>query len=116
MEHTARRFLVSFYNSAPLFTLLSNGVIGSRTRAALSKASARERSPTKQYLWRQFLLFIRRMFAGARFAERSIDLINIQNKYTRGWYLWFMCDITVSGGRHNRFRGGGGDITVSCVT
>ena len=36
--------------------------------AALSKASARERSPTKQYLWRHFLLFSRRTFAGARFA------------------------------------------------
>ena len=39
--------------------------------AAFSKASARERSPTKQYLWRHFLLFSRRTFAGARFAERS---------------------------------------------
>ena len=43
-------------------------------RAAFSKASARERSPTKQYLWRHFLLFSRRTFAGARFAERSTEL------------------------------------------
>ena len=42
--------------------------------AAFSKASARERSPTKQYLRRHFLLFSRRTFAGARFAERSTDL------------------------------------------
>ena len=39
--------------------------------AAFSKASARERSPTKQYLWRSFLLFSRQTFAGARFAESS---------------------------------------------
>ena len=39
--------------------------------AAFSKASAREHSPTEQYLWRHFLLFSRRTFAGARFAERS---------------------------------------------
>ena len=44
------------------------------TCAAFSKASARERSPTKQYLWRHFLLFSRRTFAGARFAERSTDV------------------------------------------
>ena len=25
MEYTARRFFISFYNSAPLFTLFSNG-------------------------------------------------------------------------------------------
>ena len=43
--------------------------------AAFSKASARERSPTKQYLWRHFLLFSRRLFAGARFAERSTGLL-----------------------------------------
>ena len=41
--------------------------------AAFSKASARVRSTTKQYLWRQFLFFSRRTFAGARFAERSTD-------------------------------------------
>ena len=41
------------------------------TCAAFSKASACERSPTKQYLWRHFLLFSRRTFAGARFAEPS---------------------------------------------
>ena len=41
--------------------------------AAFSKASARERSPAKQYLWRHFLLFSRRTFAGARFAESSTD-------------------------------------------
>ena len=41
------------------------------TGAAFSNASARESSPTKQYLWRHFLLFSRRTFAGARFAERS---------------------------------------------
>ena len=36
-----------------------------------SKASARECSPTEQYLGRHFILFSRRTFAGARFAERS---------------------------------------------
>ena len=34
-----------------------------------------KRSPTKQYLWRHFLLFSRRTFAGARFAERSTGLL-----------------------------------------
>ena len=46
-----------------------------RTSAGFSKTSARERSLTKQYLWRQFLLFSRRTFAGARFAERSTGLL-----------------------------------------
>ena len=45
--------------------------------AAFSKASARERSPTKQYLWRHFLLFSRQTFAGARFAERSTDFMSV---------------------------------------
>ena len=31
------------------------------------------------------------------------DLINMQNKYTRGWYNCFLCDITVSGGWYNCF-------------
>ena len=43
----------------------------SHTGATFSKASARERTPTQQYLWRHFLLFSRRTFAGVRFAERS---------------------------------------------
>ena len=43
------------------------------TCAAFNKASTRERSPTKQYLWRNFLLFSRRTFAGACFTERSTD-------------------------------------------
>ena len=33
------------------------------------------------------------------------DLISMQNKYTRGWYNCILCDITVSGGWHNCFRG-----------
>ena len=32
------------------------------------------------------------------------DLISMKNKYTRGWYNWILCDITVSGGWHNCFR------------
>ena len=51
------------------------------TRAAFSKASTRERSPTKQYLWRHFLLFSRRTFAGARFAERSTGFLFLQIWY-----------------------------------
>ena len=54
----------------------------SNASAAFSKASARERSPTKQYLWRHFLLFSLRTFAGARFAERSTD-----NCAKFGWNL-----------------------------
>ena len=45
-----------------------------KSSAAFSKASARKRSPTKQYPWRHFLLFSRRTFAGARFAEPSTVL------------------------------------------
>ena len=33
MEYTALGFFISFYNSAPLFTLLSIGDVGSRTRS-----------------------------------------------------------------------------------
>ena len=33
MKHTAPRLFIMFKNSAPLFTMLSNGVIGSRTRS-----------------------------------------------------------------------------------
>ena len=33
MEYTAPRFFISFYNSAPLFTLLSNSDVGSWTRS-----------------------------------------------------------------------------------
>ena len=43
--------------------------------AAFSKASAHDRSPTKQYLWRHFLLFNRQTFASARFAESSTDYL-----------------------------------------
>ena len=39
--------------------------------AAFSKASARERSPTRQYLWRHFLLFSRRTFAVARLLNAA---------------------------------------------
>ena len=31
------------------------------------------------------------------------DLINMQNKYTRGWYNCLLCDITVSGGWYKCF-------------
>ena len=33
MEYTARKFFIDFYNSAPLFTLLSNGDARSRTQS-----------------------------------------------------------------------------------
>ena len=51
--------------------------------AAFSKASARERSPTKQYLLRHFLLFSRRTFAGARFAERSTGVVAVSQTYPK---------------------------------
>ena len=43
--------------------------------AAFSKASVHDRSPTKQYLWRHFLLFSRQTFASAPFAESSTDYL-----------------------------------------
>ena len=73
------------------------------TSAAFSNASTRESSPTKQYLWRHFLLFSRRTFAGARFAERSTvpKLAFIQNvcDLIHGRYnlFCFRNDITVLG-------------------
>ena len=41
------------------------------TRAAFSKASTHERSPTEQQKMTSEILLSRRTFAGARFAERS---------------------------------------------
>ena len=61
------------------FCLLNASTIScfslAKTIAAFSKASARERSPTKQYLCCYFLLFSRRTFAGARFAELSTGVM-----------------------------------------
>ena len=56
-----------------------------RLRETFSKASARERSPTKQYLWRHFLFFSRRTFAGARFAERSTALLVYEIHKKKHW-------------------------------
>ena len=88
--------IVTWYIIVTWYTIL--------TCAAFSKASARERLPTKQYLWRHFLLFSPRTFAGARFAERSNgvllcnDMLLWRGKILlwRGIPLWLgivLCDV-----------------------
>ena len=59
--------------------------VKSRCSAAFSKASARERSPTKQYLWRHFLLFSRR--------SRALALLNAAQVKRAIWegYITHTC-------------------------
>ena len=72
-----RRYI---YILSPGCPFLDGGYIATRlllllflTCAAFSKASTRERSPTEQLKMTSEILFSRRTFAGARFAERNTD-------------------------------------------
>ena len=68
--------------------------------AAFSKASARERSPTEQYKMTSEILFSRRTFPGARFAERTTGL-NCYTIKNEGYITY-----------HAAYRDGNGSTTI----